>query len=102
MAIRDVVTRGYGTNSFDGSIPFVVTRGYTPSSDAPPEPAPEEVVVVAPVTDTSGGGIEEYMQAFARERAFERRVREEAELMKLAAFDDEIVGTIMRKLFGLN
>ncbi len=29
MAIRLVVTRGYGNGTFNGTIPFVVTRGYT-------------------------------------------------------------------------
>lgn len=29
MAIRTVVTRGYGNGTFNGTIPLVVTRGYT-------------------------------------------------------------------------
>ena len=29
MAILDVVTAGFGNGTFSGSIPFVVTRGYT-------------------------------------------------------------------------
>ena len=29
MAIRTVVTRGYGTGTFSGTIPLVVTRGYS-------------------------------------------------------------------------
>jgi hypothetical protein len=28
MAIRTVVTRGYGNGTFSGTIPLVVTRGY--------------------------------------------------------------------------
>ena len=28
MAIRTVVTRGYGNGTFNGTIPLVVTRGY--------------------------------------------------------------------------
>jgi hypothetical protein len=28
MAIRDVVLRGYGNGTFNGTIPLVVTRGY--------------------------------------------------------------------------
>ena len=29
MAIRTVVTRGYGNGTFNGTIPLVVRRGYT-------------------------------------------------------------------------
>ena len=29
MAIRTVVTRGYGNGTFNGTIPLVVLRGYT-------------------------------------------------------------------------
>lgn len=29
MALGHVVTRGYGNGTFAGTIPFVVTRGYT-------------------------------------------------------------------------
>ena len=29
MAIRTVVTRGYGNGTFNGTIPLVVTRGYS-------------------------------------------------------------------------
>ncbi len=28
MAIRTVITRGYGNGTFNGTIPLVVTRGY--------------------------------------------------------------------------
>lgn len=30
MAIRTVVTRGYGNGTYNGTIPLVVTRGYLP------------------------------------------------------------------------
>lgn len=40
MTIRAVVTRGYGTGSFDGTIAEVVTRGYIAGA-APPAPTPE-------------------------------------------------------------
>lgn len=36
MAIRTVVTRGYGNGTFDGTIAFVVTRGYAIGVPAPP------------------------------------------------------------------
>lgn len=39
MAIRHVVTGGYGNGTFTGSIGLVVTRGYTASSVAQAEPA---------------------------------------------------------------
>ena len=32
MAIRTVITRGYGNGTFNGTIPLVVTRGYTPAA----------------------------------------------------------------------
>ena len=31
MAIKTVVTRGYGNGTFNGTIPLVVTRGFTPA-----------------------------------------------------------------------
>ena len=34
MAIRDIVTRGYGNGTFNGTIPLVVLRGYTSSDRA--------------------------------------------------------------------
>lgn len=36
MAIRTVVTRGYGNGTFDGTIALVVTRGYAIGVPAPP------------------------------------------------------------------
>lgn len=30
MAIKTVVTRGYGNGTYNGTIPLVVTRGYLP------------------------------------------------------------------------
>lgn len=38
MAIRTIVTRGFGNGTFNGTIPLTVTRGYTiqPLSVAPP------------------------------------------------------------------
>ena len=35
MAIRTVITRGYGNGTFNGTIPLVVTRGYTISTVVP-------------------------------------------------------------------
>lgn len=29
MAIRDIVTRGFGNGTYSGSIPLVVTRGFS-------------------------------------------------------------------------
>ena len=34
MAIRTIVTRGYGNGTFLGTIPLVATRGYTPGAPA--------------------------------------------------------------------
>lgn len=34
MAIRTVVTRGYGNGMFNGTIPLVALRGYTPAAVA--------------------------------------------------------------------
>lgn len=31
MAIRTIVTRGYGNGTFNGTIPLVVTRGFAPA-----------------------------------------------------------------------
>lgn len=31
MAIRTIITRGYGNGTFNGTIPLVVTRGFTPA-----------------------------------------------------------------------
>lgn len=33
MAIRTVITRGYGNGTFDGSIALVVTRGYAVAAE---------------------------------------------------------------------
>ena len=38
MAIRTVVTRGYGNGTFNGTIALVVTRGYAIGTDATPAP----------------------------------------------------------------
>ena len=35
MAIRTIITRGYGNGTFDGSIAEIVTRGYTIGEAAP-------------------------------------------------------------------
>jgi hypothetical protein len=40
MAIRLVVTRGYGNGTYAGTIPDVVTRGYMPGEVVAPAPAP--------------------------------------------------------------
>ena len=50
MAIRTVVTRGYGNGTFNGTIGLVVGRGYAPGAAVEPE-----TPAVAVVT-TSGGG----------------------------------------------
>lgn len=36
MAIRPILTRGYGNGTFNGTIPLVVLRGYTSSAAAAP------------------------------------------------------------------
>ena len=35
MAIRTVITRGFGNGTFTGTIPLVVTRGYVPGVGGP-------------------------------------------------------------------
>ena len=47
MAIRTVVTRGYGNGTFDGTIALLVVRGYL-SAEAPAAPVP-------PLQDFPGG-----------------------------------------------
>lgn len=51
MAIRTVVTRGYGTF---GTIPEVVTRGYTAGAPAPPTGPPTKY---ATDSITAGSGL---------------------------------------------
>ena len=49
MAIRTVITRGYGNGTFDGTIALVVARGYTVGAAvAAPTPAVEVPAVAAP------------------------------------------------------
>lgn len=43
MAIRTVVTRGYGNGTFDGSTALVATRGYLAGAAVVPPPAPAVV-----------------------------------------------------------
>ena len=38
MAIRTVVTRGYGNGTFNGTIALLITRGYAISAAATPAP----------------------------------------------------------------
>ena len=50
MAIRTVVTRGFGNGTFDGAIALLVTRGYIAGAAVVPAPAPaaEAPAVAAP------------------------------------------------------
>ena len=43
MAIRTVITRGYGNGTFNGTIPLVVTRGYAIGASVVPSTAGIEI-----------------------------------------------------------
>ena len=47
MSIALVVTAGFGNGTFNGTIPFVVTRGYTIGTAPPP---PDNDALTAPLT----------------------------------------------------
>lgn len=95
MAIRTVVTRGYGNGTFNGTIPLVVTRGYLAGA-ALPEPEPEPTPTPTPAAPDRG--FDQFMEAFARERAMQRRLRENDEIMRIAALEDEFILNLLRKL----
>lgn len=90
MSIATVVTAGYG--SF-GSVNLLPTLGYGAGA-AIAQPTPSTAPAVAP-----DRGFDQYMEAFARERALEKRRRENEEIMKIAAMEEEfLLGLIKRIL----
>ncbi len=57
MAIRTVITRGYGNGTFNGTIPLVVTRGYAISTVvpfAPPFTIKDTLIVIQNYLAASG------------------------------------------------
>lgn len=71
MAIRSVVTRGFGNGTFNGTIPLVATRGYAIGS----------AVVVEETVDTFAARGGRYDRRYQREQ--ERRLKLETELREL-------------------
>lgn len=77
MAIRTVVTAGYGNGTFNGTIADVVTRGYTIGAQA----------AVAAVEDDTGGPVErtdwQGIHAAREEARLQHMRRDEREVIEI-------------------
>jgi hypothetical protein len=77
MAIRTVVTRGYGAGA---TIGLVTTRGYGTAGEIPPEPEPE-------VTTAQPGGFLPYAKGERRARGLEWDKRKPVDELVQEAYD---------------
>lgn len=91
MAIRTVVTRGYGNGTFTGTIGLVVARGYLASAAAveeEPAAAPAEV-------EAADRGFDETLRAFAKQH---RENTDEKDLSAIWALEDDMLARILRSI----
>lgn len=56
MAIRTVITRGYGNGTFNGTIPLVTLRGYDVAPEAEADPISTDLAVSFPSLAVRGRG----------------------------------------------
>jgi hypothetical protein len=68
MAIRHIVTGGFGNGTFSGTIPLVVTRGYAVGvAVVPVDPVPP------PYRPQTAAGVERYRPSTARDDLYRPR-----------------------------